>query len=186
MTTRWAILALSSLETNDPATKQATQKALAAVKGGEPGKSIEDAVTRLLLAHQLGNADEAAILRKHLLETQYPDGGWPWLADGPSDAFATGQALYALSKTAAPARDDTPRDATHDPIAKARRFLIDTQQEDGTWPVTGAGISNAPTPQRQKKIEPIYRYWGTAWAAIGLGTSLPEMKTPTTASARRD
>jgi hypothetical protein len=51
--------------------------------------------------------------------------------------------------------------------------LIDSQQPDGGWPTTGQGISNANTPARRKKVEPIYRFWGTAWAAIGLATSLP-------------
>jgi squalene-hopene/tetraprenyl-beta-curcumene cyclase len=172
ITTRWAILALSSIETPDEATKQSIQKALAAVKDAAPGKSIEDTVTRLLVAHQLGRSDEAADCRNQLAKMQHADGGWSFLADGPSDAFATGQVLYALSKIAAQAHDDP----THDSIAKARRFLIGTQRDDGTWPVTGAGISNASTPQRKKKVEPIYRYWGTAWATIGLATSLPEMK----------
>jgi Squalene-hopene cyclase N-terminal domain len=32
-----------------------------------------------------------------LLKRQNPDGGWSQTADMPSDAYATGQALYALS-----------------------------------------------------------------------------------------
>lgn len=166
VTTRWAIVALASMKSPDHAMKQAIAKALAATKDAPVGKSIDDMITRLLLAQRLGNADEATNSRKRLIESQHADGGWSWLVDGASDAFATGEALYALSSVGAGANEET--------IDKARRFLIESQKEDGTWPVTGAGISNAPTPQRQQKVEPIYRYWGTAWAAIGLGASLPE------------
>jgi len=52
---------------------------------------------------------------------------------------------------------------------------VETQSEDGSWPVPPAPWTKTGSqPDRLKLLEPIYRYWGTAWATIGLARTLPE------------
>ena len=71
--------------------------------------------------------------------------------------MATGMAIYALSVTSGPAETNVQA-----ALAKATTFLVDTQQDDGSWAVPGTKKST------QKKATPTASYWGTAWAVIGL------------------
>lgn len=162
--TKWAALALGTLDHPSPEVAQGLARALSLVKGGGggAGKSTESFVTSALIAWRFGEPARVGDRVAALLRLQNGDGGWPWAVGGHSDAFATGQALYALGLIGAPEAGPA--------IDHARRYLIQTQQEDGSWPTTGEGISNAATPQRKKKVAPIYRYWGTAWATIGLSS----------------
>lgn len=163
--TKWAVLALATLDKPPPPIAGSLSRALSIVKNDGGGKSTESFITAALIAHQFGEERQSGEQVGELLRMQNADGGWPWAVGGRSDAFATGQALYALGLIAAP--QATPS------MERARKYLIETQQKDGSWPTTGEGISNAATPQRKKKVEPIYRYWGTAWATIGLSSSTP-------------
>ena len=76
------------------------------------------------------NADRALIRRQaqELLREQKPDGGWsPIAASGMrSDAYATGQALTALRESGAVSAGD-------DTYARGVRYLLSTQQADGSW-----------------------------------------------------
>src|SRR6266540_90065 len=65
-------------------------------------------------------------LAKALIEEQRGDGGWAQLAGTKSDAYATGQAVYALRVGAGLAN-------SHPAIERGQRFLLATQLEDGTW-----------------------------------------------------
>lgn len=118
------------------------------------GVSIERLALRLLAAREGGEAARAARLTDELLGLQHDDGGWGWLREAPSDAIATGQALYALSFLAS----DRPRSAA----LRARDYLIHTQASDGSWktPSTLARHDGASSV--------ISDDWGTAWAVIGL------------------
>ena len=61
------------------------------------------------------------------MQAQHPDGGWGQTAGRPSDAYATGQVLFVLTKTG------TRRD---DPAARrAAAYLLRTQHADGSWRV---------------------------------------------------
>ena len=133
-----------------------SEKAREFVRKAAPGATNEWLAARMLVEKRYG---DPAPFRKELAARQNRDGGWAWLHGGPSDAFATGQVLYALSVAGA-------MDA--DAVAKARRHLVETQGVDGSWAVDG--LTAKPKPSK----EPIYRYWGTAWAAIGLARTLPE------------
>jgi hypothetical protein len=70
----------------------------------------------------------------------------------PSDAFATGQAVFALAS----ARCGYTFPAT----ARGIAFLQSTQKEDGSWPMA----SRSP---EAKNLVPII-YAGSAWAMLGL------------------
>ena len=69
---------------------------------------------------------------KALVAEQQPDGGWAQLPTLSSDAYATGQAIYALSVGAGLKHD-------HPAIEHGRRYLVQTQLADGTWHVPIAG-----------------------------------------------
>jgi hypothetical protein len=174
VSTMWAVLALRSLDDPAPAAAEAIRHANEFLGRGKPEETNESLVTALLIKRSIGDAARAAPLLKELLARQRGDGGWSWRNDAASsDAFATGQALYALGRGGISSGDPA--------VAHARRYLIDTQDKDGAWPVPAAAISSTKNPGRLNRLAPIYRYWGTAWASIGLSETLPAA--PTSAPA---
>lgn len=97
-----------------------------------------------------------------ILDCQNPDGGWSQADDLPSDAFATGQALYALRLAGlAPGSPD---------IRRAQGFLVATQTDDGSWPMASRPIKPGGGPA--KDLSPI-TFAGTAWATLGLVSTTP-------------
>src|SRR5262249_4476458 len=96
-TTLWAVLALPTSAPTDAAAMKAREQALGWVKKQPTGAGNEAAVARLLLAAQLNDAEAVKARSKDLLARQNADGGWSWMKGVPSDAFATGQSLYALA-----------------------------------------------------------------------------------------
>ena len=60
--------------------------------------------------------DEVETVRKELMDRQNPDGGWPQLPGGKSDAYATGQAMYALRNSGESENSDA--------ITRATGFLV--------------------------------------------------------------
>ena len=97
---------------------------------------------------------------------QQADGGWSQLADIESDAYATGQVLYALHTAA--------QMSATDPIyRKGVDFLLRTQAADGTWRVKTRAIwvqpyfeSGFPYGQDQ-----FISTAGTAWAVMALAAA---------------
>lgn len=65
-------------------------------------------------------------LAEALIREQRDDGGWAQLPHLNSDAFATGQSLYALLSAAG-------LPASHPSVRRGVQFLLRTQLEDGTW-----------------------------------------------------
>lgn len=106
-------------------------------------------------------------LAKVLVANQHDDGGWSQLPALKSDAYATGQALYALRvASGVPASDPA--------IERGRRYLLQTQLEDGSWYVHRRAFPFQPT---MKSGFPHGRdSWisaaATSWAVMAL--SLPE------------
>jgi Squalene-hopene cyclase C-terminal domain len=98
---------------------------------------------------------------KKLLRMQNPDGGWGQERNLPSDAYATGQALYFLS-LAGVVRDNTE-------IKRAVTFLVANQKDDGSWPMTSR---SHPGEKPMSNPVPI-TYFGSAWATLGLLRSVP-------------
>jgi hypothetical protein len=81
-----------------------------------------------LLGMYWGNAPVEQIqpLAKKLLSQQQKNGGWSQLDSLSTDAYATGQSLYALAITGAI--------ETTDPVyQQGLSFLLNTQHEDGSW-----------------------------------------------------
>jgi ankyrin repeat protein len=82
-----------------------------------------------------GNASPAAITAaaRALAAAQRADGGWNQLPEMASDAYATGQALYALNVAG--------KMAVSNPVyQKGVGYLLRTQAPDGTWHVETRAI----------------------------------------------
>ena len=102
-------------------------------------ETTEDAVYQLLGLHWAGKpGEELAGLAKALLSLQRKDGGWAQLPKLESDAYATGQALYALSR--AVKHPTMSRD-----WQQGLRFLLGTQCDDGSWHVVSRAYPFQPT-----------------------------------------
>lgn len=153
----WSILALASVAEGD--------EALAKGRGhvgsflAESGQSHEWTLVKLLYSDRFGDAAMTRELVDEVLAEQHEDGGWPWIRGEASDAFATGQTLYTLERVGWP-KDDAA-------VERARRFLLETQRDDGSWTVRS-------TLRREEGPVPTSDFWGTGWAVVGLLRSLPE------------
>lgn len=90
----------------------------------------------------------SARLQQMLLSRQHKDGGWG-LQAGTSDAFATGQAVYALK--VAGFSDSDPA------IARGLTYLLSKQSSDGAWRTAKSGQSGSEKGE-------------TMWAVLGLVT----------------
>src|SRR6185295_17995113 len=95
---------------------------------------------------------------------QNADGGFGQIPKAKSDAFATGQALYALAEAGVRPDDEA--------IRKAQSFLAKTQREDGAWAMVSRAIMRDGKPPRN--LEPI-THAGSAWAVMGLVRSSPDL-----------
>lgn len=105
---------------------------------------------------------------KALLAEQHSDGGWSQLPGTKSDAYATGQAVYAL-------RVGAGLEMSHPGVGRGLRFLLTDQLDDGTWYVRRRAFPFQPTTM--KSGFPHGRdSWisaaATSWAVMAL--SLPD------------
>ncbi len=93
---------------------------------------------RMLAMHWLSAEDnQVKAAAAALIGTQRKDGGWGQNPNLPSDAYATGQSLWAL------------REAgllhSSDPVyQRGAKFLLDTQWEDGSWFVRSRAVKFQP------------------------------------------
>ena len=102
-----------------------------------------------------------------LLAIQRADGGWSQTPDLKSDAYATGQTLFALVQ----AGGLVPTDAAYQ---KGIKFLLSTQHADGSWYV------RSRAPKFQPYFESGFPYghdqWisamATGWAATALALAM--------------
>jgi ankyrin repeat protein len=138
----------------------------------------EDRSYRLLgLAWAGRNPDAIQQAERELLAKQRPDGGWSDLDSMASSAFATGKSLYALQVAGLPQSDAAYQSAV--------RFLLNTQQEDGSWYVHTRAM--AFQPYFDAGFPHGFNQWisaaGTSWATIALAQAYPQH--PETASGGR-
>jgi len=121
-----------------------------------------------VLGLQWTGADKATVQKSlsELRKLQRPDGGWAQLSTLPSDAFATATALYALSQAGVAAQDAA--------YQRGVRYLVSTQQADGSWHVA----SRAPKvqPYFQSGFPHNHDQWisaaSTAWAVTVLAEAI--------------
>ncbi|MEO5922642.1 MAG: ankyrin repeat domain-containing protein [Bryobacteraceae bacterium] len=141
-------------------------KAAQWLKANKP-VSTEDASFRLmgLVWAHAGDADVAEA-RRDLLAMQKANGGWAQLASYGSDAYSTGEAVFALKESGI----DSP---------KGIRFLISNQAKDGTWHVRSRMVSPAEVspPYFETgfpyKKDQFLSYAGSCWATMALLSTLP-------------
>jgi hypothetical protein len=160
-----ACIALGPHVPSDPASspvRDGRQKALAWLEKTGPSHSTQATALRLFRDVRAGKPSEhleSGI--DGLLRLQRPDGGWAQDTDLPSDAHATGQALYFLSL----AGDLKDREA----IRRGVAFLVARQKADGSWPMTSRAHPGARPMTNPVPIT----YFGSAWATLGLLRSVP-------------
>ena len=130
----------------------------------KPTDTIQAAALRLVLGARNGvTGDQLKPQAEALLKRQESDGGFRQTSALPSDAYATGQTLWALS--IAGVKIDRPE------IKRAVSFLVANQRDDGSWPMTGR---NHPGFDSAKARNPVpITYFGSAWATIGLVRFVP-------------
>lgn len=158
MTALATLALLPAVAAGDDSAKTARDKGmkwLAETKTDDDPQSI---AMRLLLWERMGRpAEETAPLKARIHSRQNPDGGWSQAKEMSSDAWATGQALYALAHTGI--KPDDPV------IARGQAFLIKTQRDDGSWPMTSRPMK--PDGEGSMSLIPITG-GGSAWAVLGL------------------
>ncbi len=163
--TTLALLALSAPNAPDLGEegKAAKQKGLQWLQAASPDDELQPAALRLILWRRLGRPPaEWEPLAQQLQKAQNDDGGWDQVKNAKSDAFATGQALYALAEAGAKSDDVAVR--------KAQSFLAKSQQPDGSWAMTSRAIMG--NGKVATKFEPI-THAASAWAVMGLVRSAP-------------
>jgi ankyrin repeat protein len=135
----------------------------------EAPATADGANMRLLGLYWAG--EEAASLKRlaaPIVAAQRPDGGWRQRDTLASDAYATGQTLYALAKTGAL----SPSDPAY---ARGVAFLLRTQADNGSWRVTSRA------PKFQAYFNSGFPYggdqwisaWATGWATMALAQAVP-------------
>jgi len=109
------------------------------------------------------NATQAAM--RELLAKQRPDGGWSDIDSIESGAYATGRSLFALQTAGLPASDPAYR--------RAVQYLLNTQQEDGSWYVKTRAM--ALQPYFDAGFPHGFDQWisaaGTSWATMALSVA---------------
>jgi ankyrin repeat protein len=129
-----------------------------------PVKNSDDRAYRLLGLKWAGaSSEDRQKSIEELRAAQHPDGGWSQEPTMQSDAYATGQALYALH-----VGGGVP---VTDPIyQRGAQFLLRTQEEDGSWYVAKRAIpannyfdSHFPHGQSQYAS-----FNATCWATLAL------------------
>jgi hypothetical protein len=168
LTTLAVLALLPEAATGENAAQSARDRGvrwLAETKSDDDPQSI---ALRLILWTRLARpVEEWRPLVQRIKERQNADGGWSQTREMASDAWATGQALYALGHAGAKADEPV--------ITRACDFLIKMQCDDGSWPMTSR--SAKPGGEGSKSLIPIIGA-GSAWAILGLtkkGTGRAEL-----------
>jgi hypothetical protein len=149
----------------------AIRRAAAWLAKVEP-KTNEDRVWKLVGLAWAGIDKDAT--RKSVRDVQAlqrPDGGWSDMTSMESSAFATGKAIVALQIAGVPKSDAT--------FQRGVKFLLDTQQEDGSWYVRSRAL--AFQPYFDNGYPHGYDQWisaaGSGWATAALSLVAPASAT---------
>ncbi len=126
-------------------------------------QNSEDRASRLMGLKWLG---ASTLDRQHAIADitadQRADGGWSQLPNMHSDAYATGQALYALHLAGVTSQDRVYK--------RGVQYLLRTQDDDGSWFVTKRAFPannyfDAGFPHGESQYA---SFNGTCWATLAL------------------
>lgn len=166
MTALATLALMPSAEQGDETAIAARDKALDWLTRTPTDDDPQSVAIRLIVFQRAARpANEINGLIDRIKQRQNPDGGWSQTAEMPSDAWATGQALYALAHAGL-----IPDDPV---ITRGQTFLAGSQREDGSWPMTSR--PSKPGGSGADSLIPIIG-GGSAWAVLGLVRSSPQRK----------
>jgi ankyrin repeat protein len=111
-------------------------RALEFLRQSTPFDTEDESFKLLGVVWSAAPTSEISTQAERVLALQRADGGWSQLPALGSDAYATGQALYALQAGGISPRSDSYR--------KGVAYLLRTQLEDGTWLVRSRGFGFQP------------------------------------------
>jgi ankyrin repeat protein len=163
--TAYAVRAL--LQYGSPGRRQELDRRIAAAQewlvATKPASGGERAM-QLLGLHWSGTKQESsARAAKALLAAQRNDGGWAERPGLPTDAYASGQALYALQQSG-------HLSATDAAFERGTSYLLRTQYEDGSWHVASRSVKFQP--YFESGFPHGHDQWisaaATTWAALAL------------------
>ena len=167
-----AALAIYALKRYTPpaeqaSTDQALTKAVAWLERSQPTITQDRAFQAMGLIWASPDADSARKAARTLLGLQQADGGWGQLPGMGSDAYATGQAVYALNVAGRMSMADQA-------YRKGVEYLLRTQAADGSWHVKSRSIWLQPYfesgfPYGQDQFISVA---GPTWAAMALTASI--------------
>jgi len=137
-TTAYAIYALNAYtpETQRPDTEARIARARSWLLEARPQTTQERAFHLLGLAWSKASREAIEKAARGLLAMQLKDGGWSQLPAMPSDAYATGLALWSQYEGGVPVTQST--------YQAGLRYLLDTQAADGTWHVKTRSLPVQP------------------------------------------
>jgi ankyrin repeat protein len=132
-----------------------------------PRTTDEEAMLLLGLSWTGAAQQRIRIAAETLISQQHEDGGWAGNPNLGSDAYATGEALYALRESGAlSAADQRHR--------RGVQYLLRTQHADGSWYVASRAVKFQPYFQSGFPFE--HDQWisaaGTAWAATAVAAEI--------------
>jgi ankyrin repeat protein len=145
-----------------PAMNIRIARAVEFLRSTTPADTQDEAFKLLGLVWDGAPQREVSQQAKRLLGLQRANGGWGQLRTMGADAYATGQALYALA-----ASGESPKSAAY---KKGVQYLLSTQLADGTWFVRSRAFGfqvyfETGFPHGRNQF---ISTAATAWAAIAL------------------
>ena len=115
--------------------------------------------------------DRVQSAARRLLQEQRADGGWAGNPHLESDAYSTGESLYALRESGALRASDAA-------YKRGVTFLLKTQRPDGSWHVKSRAVKFQP--YFQSGFPHDHDQWisacGTAWATVALANAVEEVE----------
>lgn len=163
--------AVNILRVYGPANTKEMALAAKWLEGAKTSTTQERAFRLLGLAWAKGSQSAMEQAAKELMQSQRPDGGWAQLPHMGSDAYATGEALYAMNVGAKiPVTDET--------YQKGVRYLMRTQAADGSWHVKTRSLPLQP--YFESGFPYAHDQWisaaGTAWASMALTLTVDQAR----------
>ena len=139
----------------------------------QAGTSTNDDLAMKMMGLYWAAADAASVqaAARTLIAAQRPDGGWAQNPHLSSDAYATGESLWALREAGVL--------AAADPVyQRGVRFLLNTQWADGSWYVRSRAVKLQP--YFQSGFPYGHDQWisstATGFAAMALAAAAPEKR----------